>query len=1525
MSAAYNLLSSCSTGEDCDVLSNSCGCDERDSNYDNSQHEEAVQTLQDGGFNYDDGCDNSNALMQSYSDLTFRQTVYADNYQPINDFQRKLSEDCRSSLPVNGTDILDNATRTRKPSSTFSIIENPVLSIDSMQNKKSSLKTSTLVTSLDVSSSDKLQTTLTSLVVNNSSDDFINDSVSEGQPILLASQKLIDAAKDSNNYNESQKPLEKIKMSTANSKWAKPPFNSKANSLGSQTNLNNSLRPKSFHKTRSSAFQSLLSDGDDNADKSKVQRASSLTMNTTNSSSSKKTERQSDWDSKRSISVDNSSEITDSDPTPNCYTNNPGTAELEEPNIQSNLLANFDNTSDYVFKSGLSKQPCPYEFSRSDINENISYGSGKGLFHGVNNQKSLQQTSTSRASCSTPCIADINGQTSFKVPSTSSSSEKFTRSNSSRAFASSKKNSSSTKSKKSSSSCDSNFTSLTRSKSLSGSSISASVFKRKGSESSACLDKAPLTSSERDAVTAKTEETSQRLSSFLSRSIFSWRSKSSTSEENAVSPGSMSKQQTSTPIAAKNMKPSCSINTTTRDTSPNAKAFQPSTTNDKSNNKNLNNITDKTASFNLNANTKKTIHNNYDSGTSSSNINSSSSCSSTSSSSNSSGYSCSSSSSFSSSSSKVVDTIIEQHHEFAPPSPSTSSTSSLSLLRSSNTNGGGGGISNSFSSCKNVPPVSASAAVVTSNAATTSEETSSNATSSWWFFGKGSQKKKNDKSKVSRVGEAGSVGLIMESRPGNLPAKSQHECQQHRQQYQVLLEYNKRKEQQQQQHLQQQLQSRLRQEAETAHNVAVWTEDVIPQWSSKRDSKKCRELWWKGVPSCVRGKVWQLAIGNQLNVSPHLYHMLKKRAEEEKCSPSTSEISCSSQQQQRTPCSCSGCCSTNCNTTKQPPTQAITKLQSPTSSILNTTAAATSSASTTTVNTTISGSTGCYDSNPTPTLLPTRTFPGSAVPQCSNSSSQFYTKEQGSTMQLDYREKAGWERCSSMCNCSGKANTQIIPAEKCCDNNHKQPYDATAKQSFTSPSTCEINDGSSTCNNKTNYHYNDDSSYYASGGNNSNNNNNNSSSNPYHNLASHGNPYSNSSSSVAPRDAVSYRSSTSAEVVTPHDSNYQGNNVVTATSASSRLAHHNNCSYEQQQTESLRASYREASNDTEDSGFSNESSCGGISGSDSCGSGHIYINSGSNFRDGSNVYMNSGSSPSVTSGGSSSSAASSVAAVAVASSNAGGEMQLNSPSANVKSVNSVTVASGVTATGSAASRCSPWSSWQEVAESSDCISLDVSRTFPHLCIFQEGGPFHGPLRSILSSYVRCRPDVGYVQGMSFLAATVLLNMPENDAFVAFANLLNRPLLQAFYSLHHKKMSAYYRTYSTLLTAVLPALSVHLRRLDVTPDLYLLDWVLSLFTHCLPLDVASRLWDIYFRDGDEFLFRAAYGILKLYERELLSQECTTTAAQFLTRLPTNTSEQQLFAAINKISMPAGRRGFAAILSRHELEAKQTSCV
>jgi TBC1 domain family member 14 len=55
----------------------------------------------------------------------------------------------------------------------------------------------------------------------------------------------------------------------------------------------------------------------------------------------------------------------------------------------------------------------------------------------------------------------------------------------------------------------------------------------------------------------------------------------------------------------------------------------------------------------------------------------------------------------------------------------------------------------------------------------------------------------------------------------------------------------------------------------------------------------------------------------------------------------------------------------------------------------------------------------------------------------------------------------------------------------------------------------------------------------------------------------------------------------------------------------------------------------------------------------------------------------------------------------------------------------------------------------------------------------QGGPYYNTLHSLLGAYVCYRPDVGYVQGMSFIAAVLILNLEPADAFVCLANMLNR--------------------------------------------------------------------------------------------------------------------------------------------------------
>ncbi|EGG23720.1 RabGAP/TBC domain-containing protein [Cavenderia fasciculata] len=198
------------------------------------------------------------------------------------------------------------------------------------------------------------------------------------------------------------------------------------------------------------------------------------------------------------------------------------------------------------------------------------------------------------------------------------------------------------------------------------------------------------------------------------------------------------------------------------------------------------------------------------------------------------------------------------------------------------------------------------------------------------------------------------------------------------------------------------------------------------------------------------------------------------------------------------------------------------------------------------------------------------------------------------------------------------------------------------------------------------------------------------------------------------------------------------------------------------------------------------------------------------------------------------------------------------------------------------------------------IQLDLPRTFPMLSIFQNEGPLHQSLANVLEAYVCYRPDVGYVQGMSYLAALFLLILDEYNAFVCLANVLNNPCYMTFYTMNMSQMEIYMKAMDSLMSINLPKLHRHLSGMGIQPDVFMIDWVLTIFSKALPLDVASHVWDNLFLEGELFIFQAALGILKMYSKELEGGDfdaCMT----LLTHLPQDIDDDELFQHISSFTI------------------------
>lgn len=81
---------------------------------------------------------------------------------------------------------------------------------------------------------------------------------------------------------------------------------------------------------------------------------------------------------------------------------------------------------------------------------------------------------------------------------------------------------------------------------------------------------------------------------------------------------------------------------------------------------------------------------------------------------------------------------------------------------------------------------------------------------------------------------------------------------------------------------------------------------------------------------------------------------------------------------------------------------------------------------------------------------------------------------------------------------------------------------------------------------------------------------------------------------------------------------------------------------------------------------------------------------------------------------------------------------------------------------------------EEIDTSLQVIEKDLNRTFPHHADFSvKGGVFQKAMRTVLYAYARYDTELGYCQGMGFVAGTLIMYMVEEEAFWCLVRLMQQ--------------------------------------------------------------------------------------------------------------------------------------------------------
>uniref|UniRef100_A0A673NF16 Rab GTPase-activating protein 1 n=1 Tax=Sinocyclocheilus rhinocerous TaxID=307959 RepID=A0A673NF16_9TELE len=170
------------------------------------------------------------------------------------------------------------------------------------------------------------------------------------------------------------------------------------------------------------------------------------------------------------------------------------------------------------------------------------------------------------------------------------------------------------------------------------------------------------------------------------------------------------------------------------------------------------------------------------------------------------------------------------------------------------------------------------------------------------------------------------------------------------------------------------------------------------------------------------------------------------------------------------------------------------------------------------------------------------------------------------------------------------------------------------------------------------------------------------------------------------------------------------------------------------------------------------------------------------------------------------------------------------------------------------------------------ITRDINRTFPAHDYFKDtGGDGQDSLYKICKAYSVYDEEIGYCQGQSFLAAVLLLHMPEEQAFSVLVKIMFEYGLRELFKQNFEDLHCKFFQLERLMQEYIPDLYAHFLNLGLEAHMYASQWFLTLFTAKFPLYMVFHIIDLLLCEGISIIFNVALALLKTSKDDLLQTD------------------------------------------------------
>ena len=173
----------------------------------------------------------------------------------------------------------------------------------------------------------------------------------------------------------------------------------------------------------------------------------------------------------------------------------------------------------------------------------------------------------------------------------------------------------------------------------------------------------------------------------------------------------------------------------------------------------------------------------------------------------------------------------------------------------------------------------------------------------------------------------------------------------------------------------------------------------------------------------------------------------------------------------------------------------------------------------------------------------------------------------------------------------------------------------------------------------------------------------------------------------------------------------------------------------------------------------------------------------------------------------------------------------------------------------------------------DEIKRDINRTF-YTKKFVEGDG-KKMLLDILTALAFIRPEIGYCQGMNFIAGALINFIDDEErCFWIFLSFIDNIDMNNLYTKNMPDYSIRVYQLNYYIKEYFPELSIHFKKHQINPDVFFSKWILTIFSNYLPFDVLYKVWDVFIIDKWQAIFKFSLMILNSMKDKLITMDLIT---------------------------------------------------